>query len=138
MSCTSGLRHQPIGEAYVPAFFFLMIRRPPRSTLFPYTTLFRSTPPGPAAEAGGAILSDIRRAIARRRGRARRRVRPRRMRVLGKLLEAAAADLPRRLHAQPDYFERALDRGQRRETSAPGALLASAERPDNGGLHRAR
>src|SRR5574343_621820 len=25
--------------------FFLMIRRPPRSTLFPYTTLFRSTPP---------------------------------------------------------------------------------------------
>src|ERR1041384_8690440 len=26
-------------------FFFLMIRRPPRSTLFPYTTLFRSHPP---------------------------------------------------------------------------------------------
>src|SRR2546428_2930392 len=28
----------------VPFFFFLMIRRPPRSTLFPYTTLFRSAP----------------------------------------------------------------------------------------------
>src|SRR6266487_5189197 len=27
-------------------FFFLMIRRPPRSTLFPYTTLFRSRRPG--------------------------------------------------------------------------------------------
>src|SRR6266487_6302726 len=27
-------------------FFFLMIRRPPRSTLFPYTTLFRSRIPG--------------------------------------------------------------------------------------------
>src|SRR5438876_11992783 len=27
-------------------FFFLMIRRPPRSTLFPYTTLFRSIPQG--------------------------------------------------------------------------------------------
>src|SRR3712207_8496062 len=27
---------------YVGVFFFLMIRRPPRSTLFPYTTLFRS------------------------------------------------------------------------------------------------
>src|ERR1051326_9343428 len=27
---------------YVSVFFFLMIRRPPRSTLFPYTTLFRS------------------------------------------------------------------------------------------------
>src|SRR6202522_4091794 len=26
-------------------FFFLMIRRPPRSTLFPYTTLFRSVRP---------------------------------------------------------------------------------------------
>src|SRR5690348_18075312 len=25
-----------------PSFFFSMIRRPPRSTLFPYTTLFRS------------------------------------------------------------------------------------------------
>src|SRR5258708_23422241 len=28
--------------SYVFSFFFLMIRRPPRSTLFPYTTLFRS------------------------------------------------------------------------------------------------
>src|SRR2546430_11197600 len=27
----------------LPFFFFLMIRRPPRSTLFPYTTLFRSS-----------------------------------------------------------------------------------------------
>src|SRR5476651_1705650 len=27
---------------FVNLFFFLMIRRPPRSTLFPYTTLFRS------------------------------------------------------------------------------------------------
>src|SRR5262249_6170844 len=27
---------------YLSFFFFLMIRRPPRSTLFPYTTLFRS------------------------------------------------------------------------------------------------
>src|SRR5258705_8430876 len=29
-------------------FFFLMIRRPPRSPLFPYTTLFRSGAEGPA------------------------------------------------------------------------------------------
>src|SRR5450432_4601243 len=29
---------------YSLAFFFLMIRRPPRSPLFPYTTLFRSSP----------------------------------------------------------------------------------------------
>src|SRR3712207_7150166 len=34
--------------------FFLMIRRPPRSTLFPYTTLFRSAVVGlPAAAQGG-------------------------------------------------------------------------------------
>src|SRR2546427_1811555 len=51
-------------------FFFLMIRRPPRSTLFPYTTLFRS--PGmrprtagcefsqhtPAVIGGGAAVED--------------------------------------------------------------------------------
>src|SRR5574337_1900052 len=38
-------------------FFFLMIRRPPRSTLFPYTTLFRSSPDagsGGSAADGGA------------------------------------------------------------------------------------
>src|SRR3712207_6952338 len=33
-------------------FFFLMIRRPPRSTLFPYTTLFRS-------RAWSALLDDL-------------------------------------------------------------------------------
>src|SRR6266536_2505610 len=31
--------------SHLTYFFFLMIRRPPRSTLFPYTTLFRSPPP---------------------------------------------------------------------------------------------
>src|SRR3989442_15555643 len=42
-------------------FFFLMIRRPPRSTLFPYTTLFRSRstspPPRPACPRRPAALS---------------------------------------------------------------------------------
>src|SRR3712207_7025430 len=46
-------------------FFFLMIRRPPRSTLFPYTTLFRSCPardrpdgegPGPGDVDGDQLL----------------------------------------------------------------------------------
>src|SRR5690242_21821105 len=32
----------PIYVSTALVFFFLMIRRPPRSTLFPYTTLFRS------------------------------------------------------------------------------------------------
>src|SRR3712207_7130140 len=57
-------------------FFFLMIRRPPRSTLFPYTTLFRS----------GRLplllprLRPQRDALGRRRRRARARGRPARPR----------------------------------------------------------
>src|SRR2546422_3136357 len=35
-------------------FFFLMIRRPPRSTLFPYTTLFRSEERNPGRGCAGA------------------------------------------------------------------------------------
>src|SRR5215203_2063271 len=34
-------RHEPRANVVVQVLFFLMIRRPPRSTLFPYTTLFR-------------------------------------------------------------------------------------------------
>src|SRR2546422_7978935 len=42
-------------------FFFLMIRRPPRSTLFPYTTLFRSDFEGGDGDQAGdcsAVVSD--------------------------------------------------------------------------------
>src|SRR6266571_6815828 len=46
------------------SFFFLMIRRPPRSTLFPYTTLFRSNlssgVPWPTFSAAGPPLGKIR------------------------------------------------------------------------------
>src|SRR5215204_1906441 len=34
----------PLAHIDFTPFFFLMMRRPPRSTLFPYTTLFRSAP----------------------------------------------------------------------------------------------
>src|SRR5205814_9889305 len=37
---------------FVSFFFFLMIRRPPRSTLFPYTTLFRSVQSKPSKTRG--------------------------------------------------------------------------------------
>src|SRR3712207_7803272 len=39
-------------------FFFLMIRRPPRSTLFPYTTLFRSHV-GSGPDGRGAVASSV-------------------------------------------------------------------------------
>src|SRR3989441_12957520 len=50
--------------AYVLLFFFLMIRRPPRSTLFPYTTLFRS----PARSARPVVPGGL--ATRQRRGAA--------------------------------------------------------------------
>src|SRR5712664_1109292 len=37
------------------SFFFLMIRRPPRSTLFPYTTLFRSQDPAVTRQLAGFL-----------------------------------------------------------------------------------
>src|SRR2546425_1785327 len=40
-----------------------MIRRPPRSTLFPYTTLFRS-PSAPGAEAGAAPREQVRKPMS--------------------------------------------------------------------------
>src|SRR3989442_6806818 len=53
-------------------FFFLMIRRPPRSTLFPYTTLFRSLRPADAPD--GPVRGLHRRLLPRplRGGRGRR------------------------------------------------------------------
>src|SRR6476660_10067537 len=55
-----------MSSCFLFSFFFLMIRRPPRSTLFPYTTLFRSRG------------RDGRRASLRRRRVDRGRPRPRR------------------------------------------------------------
>src|SRR2546422_5754597 len=43
----------------VRIFFFLMIRRPPRSTLFPYTTLFRSAVLDRPRIAGGRLEGDL-------------------------------------------------------------------------------
>src|SRR3712207_8254062 len=48
-------------------FFFLMIRRPPRSTLFPYTTLFRSVrEPETHGKEAGRRPDDHQRAARRR------------------------------------------------------------------------
>src|SRR2546425_11647409 len=74
-------------------FFFLMIRRPPRSTLFPYTTLFRS-------RAEDAARSDRLRGLrplgSPRQGAGRERERP-----------------PRRLAREPpDHLHRGLLHGR--------------------------
>src|SRR5436853_3158308 len=53
--------------------FFLMIRRPPRSTLFPYTTLFRSRPRVGRRRAAGAGRAPAHRRRQAGRGRRRRR-----------------------------------------------------------------
>src|SRR5215510_15807773 len=45
---SSSTASSPPGPSRHCPLFFLMIRRPPRSTLFPYTTLFRSRHPGAA------------------------------------------------------------------------------------------
>src|SRR3989442_10979691 len=50
-------------------FFFLMIRRPPRSTLFPYTTLFRSFPERPRCNGADGRPEQQRRDEARDRDR---------------------------------------------------------------------
>src|SRR5258706_12966970 len=52
-------------DSYPLIFFFLMIRRPPRSTLFPYTTLFRS----PSAQRRIVVRRDATQRASRRAAR---------------------------------------------------------------------
>src|SRR3989442_11108622 len=59
------LSHFTANRLALASFFFLMIRRPPRSTLFPYTTLFRSVQDDPLAR-GPGDGEGADRAIARR------------------------------------------------------------------------
>src|SRR2546430_15475348 len=64
------------GPTVIFIFFFLMIRRPPRSTLFPYTTLFRSQPAKLGLLPHGLAALDIdscERGVGRDEERARRR-----------------------------------------------------------------
>src|SRR2546426_1197134 len=56
-------------------FFFLMIRRPPRSTLFPYTTLFRSLSAAPPHDRRGTVCRSVLRRQRRENGLAGDRIR---------------------------------------------------------------
>src|SRR2546430_10940230 len=59
----------PRSATLLLSFFFLMIRRPPRSTLFPYTTLFRSPGPRYRTRGTGRRRPAPRRSAARRERR---------------------------------------------------------------------
>src|SRR2546429_6137170 len=82
-----------LGLYLCPFFFFLMIRRPPRSTLFPYTTLFRSrsVDQGRWSGAKGAVGAGWRPQRRPERGRAA----PRRA---GPRSEEHTSELQSRLH----------------------------------------
>src|SRR5215211_8737944 len=68
MCCRQAIVHDSVGHPSLyrlsSSFFFLMIRRPPRSTLFPYTTLFRSP-----AQFSVDLHRDDDRVLAHQRGR---------------------------------------------------------------------
>src|SRR6266542_3644124 len=118
-------------------FFFLMIRRPPRSTLFPYTTLFRShwrrdgsAPTDRAPRATGSAARTTRRSRAQpsrldQRDRARR----------------AAARFPFRSYAATaaDAWRRASD-GRLAPASASAAIswlqpiMSSWSEPDRSAI----
>src|SRR3712207_9163775 len=114
---------------FICFFFFLMIRRPPRSTLFPYTTLFRSRRQG-RVEIGGSRPSDRGEAVDLRRERGIVRLRRRLplVRILGiGLLGRARGE--RRIRAGRRAADRREQRGgdcEEGSGAGPGPLLGGA------------
>ena len=99
---------------YIYIFFFLMIRRPPRSTLFPYTTLFRSP-----------LLQS---APCKRRGRYRRDGLPRFRRLPARRLsmvspsDASPRAAPIRGHTPCRFAPQSGSRGNPFSTTQPNAM----------------
>src|SRR6266487_2278602 len=101
-----------------------MIRRPPRSTLFPYTTLFRSCRRGPSSAARSdagtylALIHDV----------------PARSKVLGKSVYLGVPDVERqRNRSQQDFsalagLEPPLNCGTR--VQVPGRISGDGGRPE--------
>src|SRR5688572_12010221 len=108
-------------------FFFLMIRRPPRSTLFPYTTLFRSGRVGPRAVGGLG---------ARRRRRPSGRWRDGRGIRSGAPGRAWTICRPAGRMADPVHC--GAGGGRTSERAPPGAAISPDPRPASGARFRLR
>src|SRR2546426_9626355 len=126
-------------------FFFLMIRRPPRSTLFPYTTLFRSLfrPANPPGERGRRS-----RALAPGPGVAVRLILERRYAHLAVSSEWIELRVQSRLHdgAEPGVGPGGWEGGATQSVTPPFPLRAGRQRrgavhirraDSAGGRHRA-
>src|SRR5260370_42388507 len=98
-------------------FFFLMIRRPPRSTLFPYTTLFRSPCVGIRSTEGTRLL-DL--------GRGRFRLWVRELQLVGHSDQ---------LGQRPLILRTYTGRQGEKPTMKGSCILPSGIAPSNGGLH---
>src|SRR6266508_3510492 len=105
-----------------------MIRRPPRSTLFPYTTLFRSRPPAagvdPALSQSAVRPDDRSRTAAADPAGAAARQQIRRARELPLRSARSRAAHAARAHRDPRH-DRPLDRGDRDDDPAQGGVAAA-------------
>src|SRR3712207_7904744 len=77
---------------YQPLFFFLMIRRPPRSTLFPYTTLFRSV--GPNGAGKSTVLKTVSGLLSPRLGEVHLQGEPIHQASAAEILERGISQVP--------------------------------------------
>src|SRR5204863_8292039 len=100
-------------------FFFLLIRRPPRSTLFPYTTLFRSVIETEERESRGGTQADGRSADVQLGTRAL--IRPQLVAGRERTIDARPGPI---LHARRLQRDRAFDLAQARHPSGRVALLS--------------
>src|SRR6266404_7360191 len=104
-------------ESFSFFFFFLMIRRPPRSTLFPYTTLFRSALDGRARHVLRRETHGDRWAFRRSQGSTRR------------LLDDSGE-----VEGRGDRMGQAVPRfGQRNDRSSPSARVCGLSGRRTGG-----
>src|SRR2546427_6514598 len=99
------MRHLSIFSFF---FFFLMIRRPPRSTLFPYTTLFRSTAIRNAGSCNAGATARARRAF---------RAGPQRNRVLDQSVRDRKSTRLNSSHSQISYAVFCLKKKKKKKSA---------------------